>query len=134
MDYLSSFCIVLGTLVVVTRAPLVFSPLGTLNAFRRLFDTLFKVRAAGVIFMGFGAAVAWLPLGTGLLPLLAWLYGWVVVFVGVASLLFPGHAQRVLLAAYDFAEGALTGAGLRVLGALGVAVGAGLVYLGLYVV
>lgn len=133
MDYLSSFCVVLGALVVVTRAPLVFSPLGALNAFRRLFDTLPKVRAAGVIIVGFGAAVAWLPLGTGLLPLLAWLYGWVVVFVGVAAMLFPRQVQRVLLAGYDFAEGAVKEAGLRALGALGVALGAGLIYLGLYV-
>ena len=68
MDYLSVFCIVLGTLVVVTRAPLVFSPLGTQNSFRRLFGTLPKVRVAGEIFMGFGAAVARLPLGTALHP------------------------------------------------------------------
>ena len=134
MDYLSVFCIVLGVLVVVTRAPFVVSPLGSLNAFRKIFATPFRLRIMGVILGGFAAAIAWLPLGEGLLPLLGWAYGWVVIFAAVGCLFFPQRAQDVVFVVYDCVEEVLKAAGLRVAGALGVAVGAGLIYLGLYVV
>lgn len=134
MDYLSSFCIVLGVIVVLTRAPFVVSPLGALNAVRKIYGTPSRLRIAGLIFVCLGAVIVWLPLGQGLVPLLAWAYGWVVIFAGVGSLLFPQRAQDVVFVVYDCVEEALGGAGLRVGGALGVAVGAGLIYLGLYVV
>jgi len=133
MSSLAIFCILLGLLTLVTRGPLAFAPERTLAAWRRLFGNRRATRLSGLLLAGPGLLALNLPSAPGLLPLLVEVWGALATFAAGALLFFPQASQRFALAIYDGFENKLSSAALRGLGVVALAFGAGLVYLGLFV-
>ncbi len=132
MDPLAIACVALGLLVILSRAPLVVAPAATLRSYRKLLASTARTRIVGVLVLVLGVAVvtpAW-GIERTVVQVLAVL-GWLLCFGGALLLVFPAAfrllADNLLRAASDAVDGAF----LRVVGVIAVAVGAGLIYVGL---
>ncbi|MDE0887450.1 MAG: hypothetical protein OSB70_18150 [Myxococcota bacterium] len=134
MSSLGAFCVLLGLLTLLTRVPLALSPERTFAAWRKLVATRRSVRLSGLIIGGLGFFALSLPLGGGLLPILIWIWGALASLVALGFLAFPQFSQDLALALYEWFERSLSVVALRALGVVALIFGAGLIYLGLYVV
>jgi hypothetical protein len=84
--------IVLGVLVIVTRAPLIFRPTATLESYRAMFATDARARAIGGLYLGLGVLSIWiLPATSGAARTL--LIGFAALTLAMTgwSLFAPGH-------------------------------------------
>jgi hypothetical protein len=113
---------------------LVLSPERTLAAWRKLLGSRRSVRLSGLVIGGLGFFALSLPVGDGLLPILIWIWGALASGVALGFLIFPQFSQDLALALYEWVERAMSAAALRALGVVSLIFGAGLIYLGLYVV
>ena len=136
MNWLSIFCIAVGIFIMVSRAPLIFAPSASLRlASRLLFATPGRLRLFGIFVpLPIGLALVTLPFGEG--SLAHWLdgFGWLLMLVTAGFMIFQAVVQRWGQAIFDFLENSVDDAVLRLLGVFGVAVGAVLIYVGIYVV
>ena len=120
-----------GVLIIVTRAPLIFAPVATLAFYRKLLESLPSVRVLGVGLMGLGAALVASSEGSeGSARSLAQTLGWGIASVSLLFLiilpnLYRAVAEMVIDLIADVA---------RPLGVLAVAMGLGLIWLGIAVV
>lgn len=64
MNPVAIVCFALGTVVIVTRAPLIFAPHAKLDCYRRLVATDARVRLMGVVVGALGLAMAWAGQGS----------------------------------------------------------------------
>ena len=68
MDAVAIICIVVGILIIVMRAPLIFEPSATLRFYDRVFlSTNARLRAFGVVLATVAIALLLLPFGEGAL-------------------------------------------------------------------
>ena len=135
MDSLSIMCIVLGTLTIVSRGPLIFAPSATLRSYDRLIiSTNARFRAFGVVIATLAMALLFLSLGEGALAGFLHAVGWVVAAMALLMLVVPNVWRRFLSAMFDYLENSVDHAIVRILGLLAVVVGAVLIYVGVYVV
>jgi len=136
MNWLSIFCIAMGIFILVSRAPLIFAPSASLRLGSRLIlATPVRLRLFGIFVpLPIGLALLTLPFGEG--SLAHWLdgFGWLLMLVWAVLMSFPAFVQRRGQAIFDFIENSVDDAVLRLLGVFGVAVGAVLIYVGIYVV
>jgi len=135
MDSLSIMCIVLGTLTIVSRGPLIFAPSATLRSYDRLIiSTNARFRAFGVVIATLAMALLFLSFGEGALAGFLHAVGWVVAAMALLMLVVPNVWRRFLSAMFDYLENSVDDAIVRILGLLAVVVGAVLIYVGVYVV
>ena len=135
MDSLSIMCIVLGTLTIVSRGPLIFAPSVTLRSYDRLIiSTNARFRAFGVVIATLAMALLFLSFGEGALAGFLHAVGWVVAAMALLMLVVPNVSRRLLSAMFDYLENSVDDAIVRILGLLAVVVGAVLIYVGVYVV
>ncbi len=120
-----------GVLIIATRAPLIFAPEATLTFYRKVLESLSNIRVLGVALVGMGMAlVASAESSQGAAASLANTVGWVIasaslLFLIILPNLYRAAAETVLDMLADVA---------RPLGVLAVAVGLGIVWLGVAVV
>ena len=135
MDSLSIMCIVLGTLTIVSRGPLIFAPSATLRSYDRLIiSTNARFRAFGVVIATLAMALLFLSFGEGALAGFLHAVGWVMAAMALLMLVVPNVSRRFLSAMFDYLENSVDDAIVRILGLLAVVVGAVLIYVGVYVV
>jgi hypothetical protein len=124
--------IVLGVLVVVVRGPLLVAPATTIEIYREILATDVRIRVAGICGTLIGLWTVLSVSGAlGLGSWIFWVWGWIMV-VGCALFLL------VFVSAYRaFAETVIdlwdSSAFSRPLGAIAAALGALLIYLGVFV-
>ena len=134
MDAQSVFCIVLGTWIIVKRAPLIFNPTGTLQTYDRwVLATTNRIRTFGIAVAIFGIALIIFPLGTGGLARLLSATGVFMLAVALWTLVRPEWTQRLIRRFVARLELSVGDMGLRIIGLLSVALGAFLIYVGISV-
>ena len=134
MDAQSVFCIVLGTWIIVKRAPLIFNPTGTLQTYDRwVLATTNRIRPFGIAVAIFGIALIIFPLGTGGLARLLSATGVFMLAVALWTLVRPEWTQRLIRRFVARVELSVGDMGLRIIGLLSVALGAFLIYVGISV-
>ena len=127
MNALALVSILLGLLIIATRGPLIFAPEGTQRVFLSMIETPARVRVLGcfLLLIGLGA-LGGASGGYGTLSTVISVIGWFMLGGGVFVLILPAVYQRFaqsVLEAFDAST-------LRVLGVLGVGIGALFVYFG----
>jgi len=129
MSTLAIILVIMGSLIVLTRGPLVFAPTRTRDTYMRLFDSDKRMRGLGVLFTALSALVIWSLWGVAGITAQVILYlGGLIFFVGfVGMILFPGPSRKMASAVW----GGFNGPTLRVLGLLAVVFGAWLIFYGL---
>ena len=134
MNSLSVVCMVLGTWIIVKRAPLIFAPRGTLRAYDRwVLATTTRMRTFGIAIAIFGTAIVFLPLGDAELARLLHAGGVAMLTVALWVLVQPEWAQRLIRRFVAFVELSVGDMGLRVIGLLSVVLGVFFIYLGISV-
>ena len=123
--------IVLGVVVVCSRAPLLVAPAATLRWFEGVIATNGQTRALGAVTLTFGAAMVWAGASehSGLATILS-VGGWAVAGTSTLALvLFPAVYRAIAEAVLPSdADADLTG--WRILGLAGVFIGGLLIYFG----
>ena len=71
MDPLSTLCVLLGTLIIAGRAPMVFAPAAALQFNKKLLSTDARTRGFAVVLTPLATAAIALPLGEGAHPAIA---------------------------------------------------------------
>jgi uncharacterized protein YjeT (DUF2065 family) len=124
-------CIIVGSLIIVGRGPLVIAPAATLAFYRRLFATDLQVRVFGVFLLALGAGFAAAGrAATGVVGEIALIGGAAVALFALAAMLaFPAWMRSFADGVFDVAS-AMDSASLRVMGVLAVLIGAALIYVG----
>ena len=123
-----------GVLVILTRSTLVFAPRRTIHFWLAIFSIDRSIRILGgvlgmlsllLLMTDFGGddAAQW--------PM--WVL-WGLLSVGLSQAVFPVFFRQLARKKFQWADTKMSDGLLRALGAVGVSVGALLVYLGLYVV
>ena len=103
MDSLSLMCIVLGTLAIVSRGPLIFAPSATLRSYDRLIiSTNARFRAFGVVIATLAMALLFLSFGEGSLAGFLHAVGWGVAAMALLMLVVPNVSRRFLSAMFDY--------------------------------
>ncbi len=131
MDTISLLCIVVGALVITARAPLLFAPTATIDFYARLLGTDLRVRALG---LGHGVLGLFLilPARDGAISdQIAYWIGWILVLGSLVLLAVPGPYRRFAESLFDQFRRTDTTAP-RMIGVLGILIGALLVYLGFW--
>jgi hypothetical protein len=114
MTYLSLVSIVLGTLIIVTRTPLVLAPRPTLEVYGSLYRTDTRARLVGLFAASIGLCmILAASASSGIGASVFWVWGWLAILLaGLVPLLFPaayrGFVGTVLgwssTSAYSFSE------------------------------
>lgn len=132
MSSLAIACVVLGVFAIVFRGPLIVAPERTLEFYRRVIMSGPGLLTFGVILGAAGVwliAVGWRAESTAAGITLG--LGGLLVVGAVVLLILPGFYRRMAESVLDSVADPTV---LRVFGVLGVAIGVGLIYLGLRVV
>ena len=131
MPTLSIICIVVGTLALVGRGPLIFAPWTAFRFHVRLFfATNARFRAMGVAIAISAAALLLLSLGEGALASLFYAIGWLMAPLALLMLLLTDRCRRFVRAMLSLLETSLGDGVLRFVGLLNAAFGVGLIYVG----
>ena len=129
MTGLAIASIVVGMLVVATRAPLVFAPAETLAAFRTLIASDARLRALGALVSVLGLALALsAPQVEGSAAAVVGGLGWLMGAGAVLLIVLPRFYREMAQTVMDAIEGIAP-----VIGFLGVGIGVGFLYLGVAV-
>ncbi len=121
---MSAFAIVLvvmGLMIAVTRAPLVFAPGATRDLYMHLFETDARMRWLGVMISAFGAVCIWAAAEVpGTLPAVIFTIGIFMIVVGVIGMIFfPGWSRPLATKVWK----AFSESTMRILGGLAVIFG-----------
>ena len=134
MDSLSIMCIVLGTLTIVSRGPLIFAPSATLRSYDRLIiSTNARFRAFGVVFATLAMALLFSDFGEGVLAGLLHTCGWFMATVALLFLVLPNVLRRFVQTIFGYIEESVDDGIVRIVGLLAVVFGFALIYVGVYV-
>ena len=135
MDSLSIMCIVLGTLTIVSRGPLIFAPSATLRFYDRwLLSTNARFRVFGVVFATLAMALLFSDFGEGVLAGLLHTFGWFMAAVALLFLVLPNVFRRFFQTIFGYIEKSVDERIMRIVGLLAVVFGLALIYVGVYVV
>jgi uncharacterized protein YjeT (DUF2065 family) len=134
VDYLSILCILIGTLIIVTRGPLILAPRAMLRVIRGLIATDARLRGIGLVLVALAAAPLLLPLGEGVVAGGLYALGWLFAVASLWLLTAPGSYRLVAQGVLDYVDSSVDEAIVRILGFVSVAIGFALVYVGIYVV
>ena len=135
MDALAITCIVVGILIIVMRAPLIFAPRATLRFCERLiFSTNARFRVFGVVFATLAMALLFSDFGEGALAGLLHTCGWFMATVALLFLVLPNVLRRFFQTIFGYIEESVNDGVVRIVGLLAVVFGLALVYVGVYVV
>ena len=135
MDALAITCTVVGILIIVMRAPLIFSPMAALRFYdRAIFFTNARCRAFSVVTAIAAVTLFLLPFDNG--PLAGFLYGaaWIMAGGAVFMLVLPSIFRGFWRSVFSFVEHSVPAPFLVVRGVLGVLAGVALIYVGVDVV
>lgn len=129
MSTLSLILIIFGLSIMLSRGPLVIAPIATRDTYKKLFNSALRMRLLGGVFTVVAAYVYWLTMNEPSLTgqIVRYFAGFIAVLGLVVFIIFAGPASRLAMSIW----GAFPPNVLRGLGALAVAFGAWLVYLGL---
>ena len=132
MSQLALVTIALGTIIIAARGPLLVAPAGTLETYRSLFRSNARVRVMAVCGTLLGLAMIAAASGTdGAGAWVIWVWGWLAIAVSALfALPFASTYRRIAEVLLDLIENSDLP---RPLGAVNIAFGALLVYLGLCV-
>jgi hypothetical protein len=132
MSHLALVSIALGTILIAARGPMLLAPAGTLGTYRSLIQSNARVRVLGVFGLLLGlAAIAAASGSEGTGAWVIWVWGWLALVVCALFVVPLASAYRRVAEAF---LGSLENSNLtRTLGAVNIAIGALLVYLGLCV-
>ncbi len=133
MDPLSILCVLIGTLIVATRGPLIFAPTATLQFFKRLLSTNARIRLIATVGAPMAVALITLPLGPGNVAGILRVFGWIWASATLWLLAAPDSYRRVSGGILDFIESSVAEAIIRMIGVVAVAIGIALIYFGIYV-
>jgi hypothetical protein len=131
MDTISTLYVLLGVLIIATRGPMIFVPQATLRVLRRLVATDARVRVIGLLVVPLAAAAIQVPPGrpgAEVLRVLGWIWAGAALWIVLA----PGSYRWVTLGVVDFFDSSPGTSDMRMIGVLAVALGAGLIYFGIY--
>lgn len=134
METLSILCVLVGVLTIVFRAPLIFAPRATLRFFDRLVSTDRGVRGIALGVAPLALALVVLPPGQGSTAVFLRVLGWLFAAVTLWLLAAPGSYRSFSRGLLDAFEHSLDLAIVRIIGLVAVALGAALIYFGIYVV
>ncbi len=133
MDPLSILCVLLGTLIIAGRAPMVFAPAAVLRFNKKLLSTDARTRGFAVVLTPLAVAVIALPLGEGAVAGFLRVVGWVWAAAALWVLASPGSFRRLVGGVLDYFESSVDEAVVRMIAAVAVAIGVALIYFGIYV-
>ena len=135
MDSLAVICIVVGTLTIVVRGPLLVAPRATLRFYERLiFSTNARFRVFGVMFATLAMALLFSDFGEGVLVGLLHTFGWFMATVALLFLVLPNVFRRFFQTIFGYIEKSVDERIMRIVGFLGVVFGLALIYVEVYVV
>ncbi len=126
--------ILIGSLLIASRGPLIVAPRATLRFFTRFIATDARVRGIALALAPLAAAMIMVSLGdgpaTGILAVLGWLFAGVVAWLLVA----PSSYRRIAGGVIAFSENSVDEMIIRLVGLLAVAIGGFVIYAALQVV
>lgn len=134
MDPPSILYILIGSLVIAGRGPMVFAPRATLRFFDRLLSTDARVRGISLVFAPLPAAVVTLPLGEGPAAEVLSALGWLFAAATLWLLSAPASYRRLAHAVLGFFESSVDEAVVRIVALVAVAIGVSMIYVGICVV
>jgi hypothetical protein len=132
VSLLAIVTVLIGLLIVLLRAPLVIAPRATLDGYQRLIQSTPALRGVGAVFGLLGVLLILLTPGEGAAPVLIVL-GWILALAALWLLASPASYRRLAIGMLDFFRNSADSAVTRGMGLLGVGIGVGLVYVGLFV-
>ena len=133
MDPLAILCILIGTLMLATRAPLIFAPNATLRFFRSLTSSDARIRGIGLLIAPLALTLIVLARDYGPAARLLQALGWIFAAAALWLLASPGSYRRVAHGVIDVVESSVDVAFIRILGLVAVSIGVALIYVGIYV-
>jgi uncharacterized protein YjeT (DUF2065 family) len=128
MNIIAIVSIVLGTVIIVTRAPLIVAPQETVGFYRKVLEKPIRVRAIGLAFTALALVILRATADEpGTLATILYAFSWFILAGSfVVLILFPNVAKSLV----DRVLGALNNTQLRVSGVVAVAFGIFLIYWG----
>ena len=133
MEPLSILCVLIGTLVIASRGPLIFAPSATLRFFNKLLATNARIRGIAAANAPLAAALITLPLGEGEMAGLLRFLGWLSTAATLWLLAAPDSYRRFAEGVLDFFESSIDEAIVRMMGGVASAIGIACIYFGIYV-
>ncbi len=133
MDPLSGLCVLIGTLIIAGRGPMIFAPTATLRFFNRLLSTDARIRGSGVVLAPLAVATIALPPGEGEVAGILRVLGWLWAAASLWLLVAPSSYRRFAGGVLGYFESSVDEAVIRMLGVVAVAIGVALIYFGVYV-
>ena len=116
MDSLSIICIVLGTLTIISRGPLIFASSATLRSYDRLIiSTNTWFRAFGVVIATLAMALLFLSFGERALAGFFRAVGWVVATMALLMLIALNVSRRFLSTMFNYLENSVDDVIVRIL-------------------
>ena len=133
VDPLSILCVLIGTLIVAARSPMILAPMATLRFFNRILSTDARIRGITILGTPLVVALIALPLGEGEMAGVLRFFGCVWAAATLWLLAAPGSYRRLARGVLDFLESSVDEAIVRMIGVVSVAIGIALIYFGIYV-
>ena len=134
MDLPSIICIVVGTLAILKRGPLIFAPNATVRFYDRWVLSATRIRAGGIVIATLAMALLFSNFGEGVLAGLLHTFGWLMTIGAVLFLVLPSVIRRILQTIFGYIEKSVDERVMRIIGFLGVVFGLALICVGIYVV
>lgn len=132
MDPLSGLCVLIGTLIIAGRGPMIFAPRATLRFFNGLLSTNARIRGIGVVLAPLAVATIALPLGEGEVAGILRVLGWLWAAASLWLLVAPSSYRKFAGGVLGYFESSVDEEVIRLLGVVAVAIGVALIYFGIY--
>ena len=133
MDPLSILCVLIGTLIIATRGPMIIAPTATLRFFNKLLSTDARIRGIAALLTPLAVALIALPLGEGRMAGILRVFGWLWAAATLWLLAAPNSYRHLAVGVLGFFESSVDEAIVRMIGIVAVAIGIVLIYFGIYV-
>lgn len=134
MDSPSFLYVLIGALILVSRAPLIFAPHVTLRYYQRQTSTDAKVRVLGILFVPIAIAALMISPGDDVALLILHAFGWVFGLAALWLLAGPRSFRNMLDAMIDIFDERDNELFLRLIGVVAAAVGIAMIHAGFYIV
>lgn len=134
MDLISVLYVLIGSLIIVSRAPLIVAPSATVRFYMRCTATDSRVRAIALMLAPLAVAIFMLPPGDGTALGVLQVFGWLFVAATLWLLLAPTSYRGMVTSMLGGFEGPENQAFVRIVGIFAVSVGIVMIYVGASVV
>jgi uncharacterized protein YjeT (DUF2065 family) len=131
VDPLSTLYILIGVLIIAVRAPMIFAPSATVGFFNRLISRDAGVRGIGLVIAPLAVALVVFARGEGPAAGISRALGGLFSAASLWLLAAPASYRRLARGVLDVLDDPAI---VRLIGLAAVALGVGMIYLGLYVV